>query len=265
MICRSQLGCFNSKITNVCTIIATDYFATNVYGKIYCKDKIKNTSNVTSYYSVCSLLSLPTTLISPETISTDYLMRNQTMSLIDSELEKIVEILNNDSITNIISLLLIAVSVKMRLLHKEAIRKHTKLLNRIIKRDDDFETSLLDIYNVDNNDNDASDDSDDNYYSNDNKNTKNNNNSKYVNYIIGFGKRANHLAIIFVFIEIYDVYTDISHLIGLIVKEYHFQFEIFLASIIVTIFIDIIIALFWLKYELKIMQNLRIGFMKKVV
>ena len=74
--------------------------ATNVYGKIYCKDKMKITSNVTSYYSVCSLLLLPTASISPESISTDYPMRNQTISLIDSELEKIVEILNNGSITN---------------------------------------------------------------------------------------------------------------------------------------------------------------------
>ena len=204
--------------------------------EIYCKDEIKITNNVTSYYNVCSLSSLPTTTYT--ILPTDYSIINETVTLMDSELEKIIEILNNGSIIIPIvfvvsSLLLISISVKMRLLNKEAIRKHTKMLNSMTATsNDDFETSLIDIYNVDSVESD-----------------ENNKNSKYVNYIIGFGKSANHIAIIFVFIEIYDVYTDISYLIELIVNKYYLQFEIFLSSIIATIIINIIISLFWLKYE----------------
>lgn len=63
------------------------------------------------------------------------------------------------------------------------------------------------------------------------------------------GKYSRHLAILLIFFEIYDVYTDMAYLTQLYTNGYYECFYIFLVSIICTIVVNLIIIGLWLNDE----------------
>ena len=73
--------------------------------------------------------------------------------------------------------------------------------------------------------------------------------SIFVNYMKGFGKRAQHSVIGFVGLEIYDIYTDIAYLMLLQSYQYDTLFVIFLSSWIISIIFNIFLACYVLKHE----------------
>ena len=85
-----------------------------------------------------------------------------------------------------------------------------------------------------------------------NQNTISNSND-FVNYVSGFGKNSNHLAIGLIAFEVFDVYTDIAYAVELIYRGQGFQllFDIFLSSIVITMFFNIIVVILFLKTEFR--------------
>ena len=71
-----------------------------------------------------------------------------------------------------------------------------------------------------------------------------------LNYISGYGKHANHLAIALIGLEIFDIYTDIAFLIDLKIEwKNSMCFDIFLTSMILGIIYNCICVIWMFKHE----------------
>ena len=70
-----------------------------------------------------------------------------------------------------------------------------------------------------------------------------------VNYVSGFGQNASHLVLLKTTLEMYDVFTDLSYLIFLISNGYWVSFEIFVTSMILTIFMNACFVIHFIKHE----------------
>ena len=74
-----------------------------------------------------------------------------------------------------------------------------------------------------------------------------------VDYVSGYGKNASHLAILFILFQIFDLYTDVSYLVYL--AAYNFNqykmFYIFLSSMVLSIFANVVVAWYFLNHELE--------------
>ena len=68
-----------------------------------------------------------------------------------------------------------------------------------------------------------------------NKTDSHTNSNQFVNYTRGYGKNANHFAVLFVLLEIFDLYTDIAYLFELSNDKYNDLFVVFLISMCLTI------------------------------
>ena len=114
-------------------------------------------------------------------------------------------------------------------------KKHSQTLK--IYNQFNYQSTGMTLFNdMNNNENDSNcnDDDDDN-------------NSNIMTYLKGFGHKASHLVIVQVIFEIYDVFVDISYLLELYHNNLLQYFVIFLSSCILTLVINSIILLYFLK------------------
>ena len=205
--------------------------------KVYCKTQKYNFNNITSYLESCSLYP-PSPTFQPSVVPTHVPSSNPTdVPILNQVFDKIDEYISNVTIVlpivfAIISIILILISCRMR---SRKNKKNTELSIR----------ASINNNNI-NDDNTINED------------------YLYVNYNSGYGKNVNHLVIVMIFFQIYDIYTDISYLFIQYAQEYYYSFYIFLSSMIVTIVINIIIVSIWLKYELSINVKFRKWFYEHV-
>ena len=163
------------------------------------------------------------------------------------EFELFILFLNNITLTVAIFLLAIAFMLTMlsfairKKQHKHSMIYYTSLL-----------TNDSDSFSVDDG---ISDDNDDNENDNDNE--------SILNYVSGFGQNASHLVLLTAAIEIYDVFTDVSYLINLIINEnYLLLFYIFLISMLLALILNSLFAIYFITFEFGRNNKFRIWFWK---
>ena len=75
--------------------------------------------------------------------------------------------------------------------------------------------------------------------------------NRFVNYVSGFGKNANHFAIFLIGLGIFDVYTDIAYLFDLFYSEYYLLFSTFIGSMCLAIIFNVAAIIYFIKNEFK--------------